>query len=237
MKLAKTFAILTITTLFTVSAFAQIEGNPENWCRDGFFTRDTDDFRIGRITGLTSERAYFYKDDRDDCPDGKNCRAKAYLVTGDEVIVGRSFGRKSCVWYTPVKGAPTSGWLDTYRLKSIKPDKNPNLSTWLGEWTYARNGINFTENKLAGYLNVTGDATWQGIGANVHVGEIDERVEPTGNLLKLGENETGEYACKVKMHLIGKYLVVADNLRCGGANVTFSGIYTKRRPARTAAKN
>ena len=229
MRLAKTFILL---TLFTISAFAQLEGNPENWCRDGFFTRDTDDFKIGRVTGVTNERAYFYKDDPEDCPEGKNCTAKSYLVTGDEVVAGRSFGTKVCVWFPPRKGYPTVGWLDSSRLKLTEPIEKPELSAWHGEWVFAKNGITFTDNKLAGFLNVTGDATWEGIGANVHVGEIDERVEPIGNVIKLGNNDTGEYACKVTMRLIGKYLVVADNLHCGGVNVTFSGIYTKSTPTR-----
>lgn len=229
MRLAKTLVIL---LLFAYSAVAQIEGNPENWCRDGFFTRDTEDFRIGRVTGSASDRAYFHKDDRDDCPDGKNCRAKAYLVPGDEVVVGRVFGRMSCVWFVPRKGEPTVGWLETGCLRFSEPHRSPKLSAWHGEWTYAKNGITFTDNKLAGFLNVVGDATWEGIGANVHVGEIDERVEPSGNLIMIGENDTDEHACKVSMRLIGRYLVVADNLRCGGVNVTFSGIYTNQNEIR-----
>jgi hypothetical protein len=33
------------------------------------------------------------------------------------------------------------------------------------------------------------------------------------------------------MQLVGKLLVVGDNLHCGGANVSFSGIY-QRKPTR-----
>jgi hypothetical protein len=44
----------------------------------------------------------------------------------------------------------------------------------------------------------------------------------------LGENETDEYECKVSIRKVGKYLVVADNMQCGGANVSFSGVYQKQ---------
>jgi hypothetical protein len=31
------------------------------------------------------------------------------------------------------------------------------------------------------------------------------------------------------MQLVGKFLVVGDNLHCGGANLTFSGVYQSKR--------
>jgi hypothetical protein len=31
------------------------------------------------------------------------------------------------------------------------------------------------------------------------------------------------------MQLVGKHLVVGDNLHCGGANVSFSGVYRRKR--------
>jgi hypothetical protein len=37
-----------------------------------------------------------------------------------------------------------------------------------------------------------------------------------------------EFDCSLAMHLAGKFLVVGDNLHCGGANVSFSGVYQKR---------
>jgi hypothetical protein len=52
---------------------------------------------------------------------------------------------------------------------------------------------------------------------------------PDGNVLKIGENDTDEFACKVTMRLIDEFLVVIDNLKCGGANVSFSGVYRRTR--------
>ncbi len=105
--------------------------------------------------------------------------------------------------------------------------QTPPLASWLGDWRYGENTIRFTNNKLAGFLNVTGDALWRGLGDNVHVGEMDERVEPRLNIVKVGESSTDEHECKVTLRLVGEFLVVHDNMRCGGMNVSFSGVYRR----------
>jgi hypothetical protein len=97
---------------------------------------------------------------------------------------------------------------------------------WLGKWRYYDNSIEISKSG-AGELAVKGNAFWQGLGDNIHIGELDHKAKPTGNILKLGENETSEYDCKVTMRLLGKYLIASDNNNCGGANVTFSGVYRK----------
>jgi hypothetical protein len=66
------------------------------------------------------------------------------------------------------------------------------------------------------------------LGDNVHIGELDHSAKPSLNKLKLGETDDDEFACKVAMQLVGKFLIVSDNLNCGGANVTFSGVYLKK---------
>ncbi|MCC8971908.1 hypothetical protein [Bradyrhizobium brasilense] len=44
--------------------------------------------------------------------------------------------------------------------------------------------------------------------------------------MKFGDG-TDELDCQVTMQLVGKFLVVGDNLHCGGTNVSFSGVYQK----------
>jgi hypothetical protein len=41
-----------------------------------------------------------------------------------------------------------------------------------------------------------------------------------------------EVDCRVRMRRLGSFLLVEDNRRCGGINVSFSGIYQRsgRRP-------
>ena len=217
--------IILLALIFAVPVFAQMEGNPENFCREGFFTGDSQDFKIGKVKAA---RIFFHSDDREDCPEAASCRRKAYLVPGNEVIVNRVRSGFTCAWYSPIQGNPTVGWLRVSDLSISDSPKINGTKPWLGEWVFEENGIEFTDNKLAGFLNVTGNATWKGLGDNVHVGEIDGRYEPVNGTINYSDGDD-EYDCKIKMRLLGGYLIVADNLKCGGVNVTFSGVYTRRK--------
>lgn len=220
-------AAVALSVLLFVSAISgQTDGNPQNWCRSGFFTADSRDFRIGTVKGSRIAKSYFYADDAANCPGDANCRQRSYLVGGDQVIVGRTHGGFACSWFSSEKGSETVGWLREDTIQISDPPTKPTLKKWLGLWKYSDNSIEFTENKLPGFLNVGGDAIWKGLGDNVHVGELDGRYEPAGNLIEYSDGED-QYDCKATIRLIGIYLVVADNMHCGGANVSFSGVYRK----------
>ncbi len=217
--------------IFPTVAFAQLEGNPENWCRNGFFPRESVNYLIAKVKIKKGERAYFYSDD-DGCPNGNNCRAKSYLVTNNEVIVSRNFGDYSCVWYQPQKGAETAGWIATKNLEFLKNSTQILSNDWLGAWVYYSNDIEIGKAKKSGFLKVSGNAIWKGLGDNIHTGEMDGLAKPLGNLLSIGEKETDEFACKVRLYRVGKYLIASDNLNCGGVNVTFSGVYLRQKKAK-----
>ncbi|HRE22601.1 MAG TPA: hypothetical protein PKW21_16460 [Rhabdaerophilum sp.] len=57
-----------------------------------------------------------------------------------------------------------------------------------------------------------------------------------GNLLAIGDDytdptkpwdETDRSECRARLQLVGRYLVVEDNVGCGGANVSFTGVYIR----------
>jgi hypothetical protein len=223
----KAFKSLFLLLIFAFPAFAQIEGNPENFCRSGFFPRESSEYKLASVKGLKNEKVYFYDDDRA-CPNDENCRTKSYVIPNDEVIVSRSFGKWACSWYQPKKGSGTVGWIALDKLEFKETNRNPARGEWLGAWNHVGNQIEIGKGKTPDLLTITGNAFWKGLGDNVHVGELDYASKPAGNELKIGENETGEYECKVTMRLLGKYLIVSDNMQCGGLNVSFSGIYQKK---------
>ena len=163
--------------LFVSAISGQTDGNPQNWCRSGFFTADSRDFRIGTVKGSRIAKSYFYADDAANCPGDANCRQRSYLVGGDQVIVGRTHGGFACSWFSSEKGSETVGWLREDTIQISDPPTKPTLKKWLGLWKYSD-----------------------------------------------GEDQ---YDCKATIRLIGIYLVVADNMHCGGANVSFSGVYRK----------
>ena len=225
-RITDTAFILVAVLIFCFPVCAQLAGNPENLCRNGFFPRENADFRLARVAAARGERVYFYGDARDDCPQGPNCRRKSYLVAGEEVIVSRQFGRFACAWYQPAKGAETVGWLAADNLE-FAAARQWTIDDWLGEWKYGDARVTIVKAKSDGALSVTGSALWRGIGDNVHVGELDYEGRPEANLLKIGDSTGGEYDCRVTLRRVGRYLIAGDNLNCGGVNVTFAGVYRR----------
>jgi hypothetical protein len=88
-----------------------------------------------------------------------------------------------------------------------------------------------------------GSATW-GSGdpqhvkrGAVHTGELEGAVRPRGRVLAIGYDpdrsgfppaeDAASEACAAKLELVGRYLVVEDNGRCGGVNVSFNGLYVR----------
>jgi hypothetical protein len=71
----------------------------------------------------------------------------------------------------------------------------------------------------------------------VNSGELDGEAKPRGNTLAIGYDpdksaelptpEAAKDSCAARLSLYGRYLVVEDNLGCGGMNVSFSGVYVR----------
>lgn len=212
--------------LLTSPVFAQLKGNPDNSCRNGYFPRESKDYRLAKIKGAAGHRNYFHGDSNERCPDDLTCRLNSYVVPNDEVIVSRTYGKFACSWFQPRKGSETVGWIETDSLAwqaSIRP---PTERDWLGEWRGYDNFIRISKSKEPGKLAIKGEATW-GSGSRTHTGELDYEAKPAAHTISFGDG-TDELDCQVTMHLIGRFLVVRDNLHCGGANVSFSGVYQKR---------
>lgn len=222
------FPIIIVCLFFSAAAFAQLDGNPENWCRNGAFPRESENFKLGTIKAKKGEKIYFYGDD-EDCPKGKNCRLKSYLISGDRVIISRTYDNFACVWYQPKNDGETVGWIPLDKLEFIEIVPNAALSDWIGIWRYYDNSIEIVVSKKRGFLDISGNAFWKGLGDNIHIGELDGEAKLTGTKLEYGAQNTGEYDCRVTMRLLGDFMIVSDNLNCGGANVTFSGVYRRKR--------
>ena len=146
------------------------------------------------------------------------------MIPGDTLVASRRLGDYVCAWFAPEKGAETVGWLRADDVTISEADAKPPLARWLGAWDYAGQSLDIKRGTKAGALAVSGQAFWRGGGDNVHVGEVEFEAAPAGNVLKLEENED---LCSVTIRLVGPHLVVSDNLKCGGLNVTFNGVYRK----------
>jgi hypothetical protein len=210
-------------------ARAQEEGVPANWCRNGVFARDSKEFGLARVRGEKGARVYFYGEE-EGCPGpAAKCRRKAYLVPGDEVVTSRTFGDWVCAWYQPARGPETVGWLAADSLAPFETPAKPSLASWLGTWNYYDDEVRLSRGPRAGTLRVEGEATWVGVNpANAHVGELSGEAAPAGGVLSISGGEE-EYECRATLRLVGPYLIVSDNKQCGGVNVTFDGVYRKKK--------
>ena len=219
---------LFVLALFCAAAPAYAQdagGNPVNWCRNGPFTSESKEFRLARVRGARGSRAYFHGDD-EGCPSAK-CRQKAYVVAGDELLVSRAFGEYVCAWYQPARGSETVGWVRADRLELSEAAAKPAAALWLGTWEFYSDSLRITRGVKAGALLVEGEAFWHGVNPeNVHTGDFLIEAPPAGNVLNLGD---APEECRVTLRLVGPYLVVSDNKQCGGANVTFDGVYRKKK--------
>ena len=221
-------ALAACSLLLAAPAAAQLKGTPDNVCRDGYFPRESKAYRLATIKGAAGDRAHFHDDGNEKCPADDSCRLKTYVIANDQVIVSRTFGKFACSWFQPRKGNGTTGWIETDRLTWAGSIRPPEIRDWLGEWRANGSGfIRIKRARTAGELNITGEASW-GSGGGMSTGELDHTAKPSGDAMKFAD-APGDGSCEVDMQLVGRFLIVGDNQRCGGANVSFSGVYQKKR--------
>lgn len=187
--------------------------------------------------------------------DTAGCRLKAYLIRGDEVVVSHQQGGFACVWFKPpprrvqrgkreidpikFDGPATMGWLPVAALEPVAVSAVSPTAAWDGEWVGEAQILDITpkgERRLAikGMALFAFDAERLAMGA-VHDGQIDGLYFRDGDFAEGAEDfmtaemrrPTGdeEQGCVLRLRRLGRYVVVDDNLRCGGLNVTFSGLY------------
>ncbi len=193
-------------------------------CRNGLFA-DEPPFALAEVIG--EKRAYFHGD-MNGCPWTRGaCASPSYVVTGDTLVISKIRKGFACAFY-PGKGGGTAGWVPTRQLKLLFVDSHPPVSAWLGTWTSGGNPEIAITQKF-GQLHAKGHAFWPGKPEttdwpSVHVGEISGRINRAG--------QRGDYAdenlCKVRFTLLRDYLIAGDNRQCGGANVSFSGVYRRK---------
>ncbi|GJD64004.1 hypothetical protein [Methylobacterium frigidaeris] len=188
-------------------------------------------------------RTAFVKDGlaRAGCPDsGTACRERAYLVTRDAVILGERRGASLCATYRSAKDDDVgrTGWIPAEAV-AVEPAAPVAIEGWLGTWKQAEAQIRVTRGDKADALAVAGYATWGASDPDrvrrggIHIGEISGTVVPVGDAVSfaMGENGTlpvqkgGDSDCKVWLRRLGPWLLVDDNLACGGMNVTVRCVY------------
>lgn len=149
----------------------------------------------------------------------------------DALLLARRSGNYVCAFYRN-KGRDSAGWVALSSLRSLPKTDHPSARAWIGYWRDGDNQIHLKANPDAS-VSVKGNAYWpsahpdpEDAPAGPNIGAVTGHGKPRASQLKILDG-----ACKLSLHFIGDMLVAADNMNCGGANVSFSGVYNRtRRP-------
>ena len=165
-----------------------------------------------------------------DCPGpGPVCTLSGQAPPNAPVVVTGRAGPYACAAF--VGPAPAlhvaRGWLPLAGLARVVRGKS---IRWVGEWrAEAAQSIAIRARRRSS-LSVYGIASWGAddparvAAGQVNSGELIARGSPRGDRLDLADGD-----CTARMWRLGPYLVVADNGRCGGMNVSFTGVYRSGR--------
>jgi hypothetical protein len=193
---------------------------------------------------IATPRANFIKSPYDDdfkaesCPAATEaCRKKSYLVTGDLVLTGKTRGEFTCVSYqapTEKRPAWTTGWLPTAALTPVAPAATQEEKDWIGNWDHPYGSIEIKRGGLGGRLKIEGIMVVP-TARDFHNGAISAEAKPhNGTIAFLDdgtlpfETKCEDMSCRVRMRRIGPWLMVEDNGGCGGAGVSFTGLYHRK---------
>jgi hypothetical protein len=230
---AEIMGLLLSAIFFAGSALAYDAHDPNN-CNGV----EWDDNRALVVSKVTAHpRVNFIKSPYDDdflaaaCPAAtKGCRKKSYLVTGDLVLIGKTQGQFTCVDYqSPLakKQIWIRGWLPSAALTPIAPMPLPKTSDWTGIWYHPGGHIEIKGGD-DGRLHVEGVTTLPTPSGDFQNGDFKAQVVPQGTIAFTDEGAYGD-GCHVRMKRIGPWLMVEDNGGCGGAGVTFTGLYRRKK--------
>ena len=226
-------ALLLFTVLTTGSASAYDPYDPHN-C-NGFDWDDKQALVVQKV--MAKPRVNFVKSPYDDdfkaetCPaDTQACRKKSYLVTGDLVLTGKTLGAFTCISYQSPQAKKqiwATGWLPSAALTPVAPLASPKIPDWLGTWYHPGGGVEITRGD-GGKLHIEGEMVVP-TARDTHNGDFKADVTPQNDTIAFADEGGYGDGCQVRMQRIGPWLLVEDNGGCGGAAVTFSGLYRRKK--------
>jgi hypothetical protein len=192
---------------------------------------------------IARPRVNFIKSPYDDdfkatgCPDDtETCRKKSSLVAGDLVLTGRTQGAFTCVAFqSPLARRQiwASGWLPNSALKPVTPMPAPKASDWIGTWHHPGGEITIARGS-GGKLSIEGEMIVP-TAHDSHTGELQAKATPEKDTIAFVDDGSipfegaDEGTCRVRIQRIGQWLLVEDNSGCGGAAVTFTGLYRRNK--------
>jgi hypothetical protein len=227
--------LLLSTLLLAGPASAYDPYDPAN-CNGGVAWDDKRALVVSKVTA--KPRVNFVKSPYDDdfkaenCPAATEpCRKKSYLVTGDLVLTGRTRGEFTCVSYhSPLshKRIWAMNWLPSAALTPVTPMRSPKPTDWVGTWRqgkrYVGGGLVAIKPNGGGTLHVDAGILVP-TARDFQNGGFQGDATVEGDTLSFADSYND--GCRVRMQRIGPWLLIEDNGVCGGAAVTFTGLYRR----------
>jgi hypothetical protein len=197
---------------------------------------------LARVVAKDARLHFIAGASKPSCPSAERaCRLRAYVVPGDEVLVDAAEGPYVCAFFKSQRGPETRAFLPRAALQIAPPEARP-ARQWAGNLERDREAqiiIKSSGDEVA----VSGSALWGSYdpvrvrNGTVNVGELEGTGKPRGQTLAIGyDPDRSDFppgkdappdSCAAKLELYGRYLVVEDNLGCGGLNVSFTGTYVR----------
>lgn len=226
-------SVIVIASFFILEPALAYDPYDLNNC-NGVAWDDTNAVTAAKI--VTRPRVNFVKSPYDDnfkaegCPaPTAACQKRSFLVYGDIVLTGRSQRDFTCIDYVlPLskKRIWATGWLPTRALEKLRPAPAPKASDWIGTWhPGARIEISDGGN---GKLRIDATRVIVTTSGDTKNGTFTALVTPGSDTLTFVDSGANGDDCKVRMQRVGPWLLVEDNGGCGGAGVSFLGLYRRR---------
>ena len=225
---ATAICLLLLGTLLSAAPASAYDADDPKNC-NGVDWDNKSPWIVARVTA--KPRVFFVKSPYDDdfkaesCPSPTAaCRKNSYLVTGDLVFVGKTDGPFTCINYqSPLakKQIWATGWLPSAALSPVARMSPAKTSDWIGTWYHPGGPIEIKQG-TGGQLHIEGGMTVP-TARDFHNGDFRADVTPDNDMLDF--TDAGDEGCHVQMQRVDAWLLVGDNGGCGGAGVTFMGLY------------
>lgn len=150
------------------------------------------------------------------CPGGKDCEAKAYLLPKDKVLVADDGAPWICAYFQGPK-QDTAGWLPRSALVIDNTPPTPTQQDWIGRWRSGRN-ILLVDGKPGARLAIQGWA----IGEGFSFTDFKTEEVPTGNQILYKDGH-----CRITLHWVDGFILAANTLDCSGAGNSYYGVYRR----------
>ena len=218
---------LGIALLLALLGAAAARADPA-MCRNGDFPASNPSPGLAKVVG--AGRLYF-QNDTGACPsEAAVCRQRAYVVAGNVVLTGQSAGPYICAFF-PNRVGGSAGYVPASRLTPLPVPAAPPLRAWVGHWADGDDTIDLKAKGAA--LVADGAACWPSCHVSLqqapggpNVGELTGTATPKGRTVVFTDDDpTG---CTATLTLVGDLLSVSDNGGCGGMNVSFTGVYSRK---------